>query len=472
MNRKILFSFRRSSLKTKWALTSAVVIFISFAIICSVLYWSMHTWLLSQEHQSVNRTMDDLQVFFESQGSGMTIDEIRSNRGLMNSIIDKNQTVRILNKDGIEILRINDTINQIPEIKKQVPSQGYIVEKEKLEGIDCFVATSKLQMSPFLGYIQLTHPLDSFHSLMNYLLMAMCILGLGALIISFYIGHFLANFLLRPLHELRLEMLNVAEEGFGTPILMEYSYEDEIGDLLQVYRKMMAELEQTFLLQQQFVQDASHELRTPIQVVEGHLSLIKRWGKDDPAILQESLETSLTEIKRMKDLVEEMLELARGEGVAQDSHCNVEETIREIVEEQLHLYPSVKIEVVKNHFTNVYAAISQRALGQIVRNLLQNAIRYSNQDAKIFVCLTIEGKNCKIEVEDHGIGIAESDLPYIFERFYRVDQARSREEGGTGLGLSIVHMLVNKYGGKIFVSSKLGEGTKFQITFPLENNQI
>ncbi len=457
---------KTNSLKTKWALTSGFVIFISFAVICSVLYWSLHSWLLSEQQQTVNRTMDDLTMFFESQGGGMTLDDIRSNKGLMNSIVNKNQTVRILNKDGIEILRINDTVTKIPEVSAKVPPEGYIVQKQNIEGINCFVAIGKLQIGPFQGYLQLAHPLTAFNSLMNYLLMAMFILGLGALILSAYIGYALANVLLKPLHELRMEMTTVAEEGFQAPILMEYDQNDEIGDLLRVYRKMMGELEQSFLLQQQFISDASHELRTPIQVVEGHLSLIKRWGKDDPEVLNESLETSIAEMKRMKSMIEEMLELARGQSIEQDATCNIKEMTFDIITEQKILHQEVTIKVVDQNLSNPIVAVSVNAFGQILRNLLQNAIRYSDHDAQIQIYLTNDLKHCKIEVEDNGIGIAEKDLPHIFERFYRVDQSRSRDAGGTGLGLSIVKMLVNKYGGHITVESKLGLGTKFSILLP------
>lgn len=461
-------SFKNKSLKTKWALTSAFVIFVSFAILCSVLYWSIHTWLLSEQEQSVYRTMDDLTVFFESQGSGITIDDIRSNKGLMNSIVDKDQTVRILNKDGIEILRINDTVSKIPDVSNNVPPEGYVVDKQKIDGIDSFVATGKLQIGIFQGYIQLTHPLTAFDSLMNYLLMAMLILGIGALVLSAYIGYALANVLLKPLNNLRMEMTTVAEEGFQAPIHMEYDQDDEIGDLLRVYRKMMGELEQSFHTQQQFISDASHELRTPIQVVEGHLSLIKRWGRDEPEVLNESLDTSLAEIKRMKSLIEEMLELARGQAKDHDEKCNIKTITFEIVQEQIALHPDVEIVVHDDNLTEYCARISSNAYGQILRNLLQNAIRYSDKKAHIQIYLTNNLKNCKIEVEDNGIGIAEKDVPHIFERFYRVDEARSRDEGGTGLGLSIVKMLVNKYGGNITVSSKLGTGTKFKVILPSE----
>lgn len=174
---KIQHYLSNQSLKGKWALTSAVVIFVSFAVICSVLYIAIHSWLLNEQEQSVKRTMDDLTVFFESQGNFLTIHDIQSNKGLMNSIVDKNQTVRILNQDKVEILRINDSTKIMPSVPEGLPNHGYAISKEKVENVDTFLAASTIRIGPFSGYIQLTHPLTSFLSLMRYILTAMCILG-------------------------------------------------------------------------------------------------------------------------------------------------------------------------------------------------------------------------------------------------------------------------------------------------------
>lgn len=466
--KKFQYYVSNQSLKGKWALTSAVVIFISFAVICSVLYIAIHSWLLNEQEQSVKRTMDDLTVFFESQGNFLTIHDIQSNKGLMNSIVDKNQTVRILNQDKVEILRINDSTKIMPSLPDNLPNHGYAISKEKVESVDTFLATSSIRIGPFSGYIQLTHPLTSFVSLMRYILTAMSIMGLGALIASAGIGYFLATTLLKPLDDLRLEMTEVAEQGFTAPIKLQYDAKDEIGDLLSVYRSMMGELEQSFLSQQQFISDASHELRTPVQVVEGHLSLIKRWGKDDPAVFEESLNTSLLEITRMKKLIEEMLELARREQNDLQNSADILLITTDIIEEIKILFPAATIELEVDPEFSYRAIISDNAFGQILRNLLQNAIRYSENSPMIKIRLSKQQESVQIEVSDQGIGIAEEDQARIFDRFYRVDSSRSREDGGTGLGLSIVNMLVNKYRGTIKLESKLHFGSTFFIDLPTE----
>ena len=142
-----------------------------------------------------------------------------------------------------------------------------------------FVINQRIQLGFFHGYIQVIHPLSKFESLMHYLLTTMLIAGIGALLLSASIGYYLANYLTKPLHALRASMKTVMDKGFNEPIQLSYSSHDEIGDLLKMYNAMMNELQISFTKQQQFVADASHELRTPIQAIEGHLSLLKRWGR-------------------------------------------------------------------------------------------------------------------------------------------------------------------------------------------------
>ncbi len=295
-------------------LTSSSVIFISYTIICIVVYVFLHTWLLHEEESKAIRTSKDISSFLEAQGPNITIQQIQQNTGLLESIVDRDQTVRMFNGDGIEILRINNTsaaapLNVIQEILEMT------IDKQ-----DALVINEPIQLGFFQGYTQVIHPLTSFQSLMHYLLTAMLIAGLGALIVSGSIGYYLANYLMKPLHALRASMKTVMDQGFKEPIQLTYTSHDEIGDLLKMYNAMMNELQISFTQQQQFVADASHELRTPIQAIEGHLSLLKRWGKHDPAILEESIETSLTEIARMRKMIEELLELARRE--EKDEACD------------------------------------------------------------------------------------------------------------------------------------------------------
>ena len=281
------------------------------------------------------------------------------------------------------------------------------------------------------------------------------------------IGYYLANFLMKPLSELRVSMKTVMDKGFNEPIQLMYTSHDEIGDLLKMYNAMMNELQISFTQQQQFIADASHELRTPIQAIEGHLSLLKRWGKDDPEILEESIDTSLAEIVRMRKMIEELLELARREEKDEDSQASVEIVVKGVVAEIEQLYPEARIFVSK--FGDIRPTfITENALSQIVRNIIGNAIRYCEKSPEVKITIEENGKHALIQIGDNGIGIAEEHLPYIFDRFYRVDEARNRQVGGTGLGLSITKMLLGKYNASIEVKSQKNIGTVFLVKIPLK----
>lgn len=295
----------------------------------------------------------------------------------------------------------------------------------------------------------------------------MLIAGLGALVLSGSIGYYLANYLMKPLRELRASMKTVMDQGFNEPIQLTYTSHDEIGDLLKMYNAMMNELQISFTQQQQFVADASHELRTPIQAIEGHLSLLKRWGKNDPAILEESIDTSLTEIARMRKMIEELLELARREEKDEMSEANALSVIEAVIDEMRLVHPRARILLSKNDEMGPLF-ITENALSQIIRNIIENAIRYCEKIPEIQISISVAGNYACLEIADNGIGIAKDNIPFIFDRFYRVDEARNRQIGGTGLGLSISKMLLEKYNATVEVKSEVNIGTVFSLKIPLK----
>src|SRR5690606_28151117 len=308
------------------------------------------------------------------------------------------------------------------------------------------------------------HPLAAFQSMMNYILTTIFIIGFGAILFSVMISYYLANMLMKPLVQLRDAMSFVRKNGFTAQPEFDYTAKDEIGDLLHMYRTLMNELEISFTKQQQFVADASHELRTPIQVIEGHLSLIKRWGKDEPEVMEESLNTSLTEIARMRKMIEELLQLARREQADGQASADIEQVYEQVKDELLQLYPAVQF-----HLTvtgeKTAASITEHALAQIFRNIFSNSIRYNSNVPNLHVTIDYNELQSPISItiEDNGIGISEQHLPHIFDRFYRVDASRTNKIAGTGLGLSITKMLADKYEVEIDVESKLQKGTFFYL---------
>lgn len=438
------------TLKQKWALTAGLLIVATYAVVCIVLYGFVYNWLLTEERAKAERTLVDVTSYIND---GLSIEELRRQRGMLTTIIDQQETVRIFNQDGLEVVRINDK-------SSAQPLELAFVERV-VDGERAFVTTLPIQVGMMQGYIQLVHPLTQFLAMMRYLLTAMLLAGVIALIIAVAGGYYLAGFFMRPVLTLRDAMREVAETGFEKRTAL-VARDDEIGELIVVYEQMIAELEAAFLQQHQFVSDASHELRTPLHAVEGHLSLLKRWGKDDPAVLDESLTLALAETARMKTLIEALLALARRTSSDEPVKTQLNDTIAAVEKTVQAAHPHVSITT--NFAENVAVKITASGLTQILQNLLVNAVHYSKQDPIITITTTISSRSAVVTVADNGIGIPAQDLPHIFDRFYRADHARKRIDG-SGLGLSIVRMLVDKYQADISVTS--GEaGTVFTLTLP------
>lgn len=451
---------KKWTLQRKWTYASAISIFLSFLMMCIILYFSLFNWLQISEKKIAQNTLDEVTHFFKSNGPIISIQDIQKNRTLLNQLVNQKQSVRVLNEDGIEILRINDA----SDFPKSFSLQTDEFVREQIDGKVVFHKAAEIDFGLFKGYVQISHSLESFSQLMNYILIAMGIFALIALVLSALIAFILSSVLLRPIKELRDEMQLAKQTKFSKKVSFQYDNEDEIGELLKIYKELMGEVSKTITRQDEFIQNVSHELRTPVQVVEGHLSLLNRWGKEDRSILDESLEISLSEIQKMKLLIEEMLKLAKNEHNSNREVTSVIAVLQQLQQSYLHLSPEATIEIQGDEQVNVL--VPPTALEQILRNLIENAIKYNDKQPYIKLTAVNKADQVQIIVEDNGVGIQESILPKIFERFFIVDEARTKNRGGSGLGLSIVKSLVIEYGGTISLFSEKEKWTKFYILFP------
>jgi signal transduction histidine kinase len=232
---------------------------------------------------------------------------------------------------------------------------------------------------------------------------------------------------------------------------------------------MMDRVEHSFNQQKQFIEDASHELRTPLAVLEGHVSLLKRWGKHEPEILDESLEAITQETKRLQGLVKELLDLTRAESLQTQTPAQTEiaSVLEHVVRSLEVLYPEFLFDLQNTAEEQVKIAVQPEHVEQILFIVLDNAIKYSTQQKRIDILAQQYDDKLVIEITDYGEGIPAKDLPFVFDRFYRVDKARSRKVGGTGLGLSIAHRLMTAYHGTIGMRSEEGKGTTVELRFPI-----
>lgn len=216
---------------------------------------------------------------------------------------------------------------------------------------------------------------------------------------------------------------------------------DELGELVVNFNKMLDRIQNYILQQKQFVGDVSHELRTPVAVIQGHLNLLERWGKDDPQILEESIHASLQETDRMKHLIQEMLDLTRAEQVDMqfpDKVSDVNEVLIRTVNDMKMIHKDFTINLdITDLKPDTIIRMYRNHLEQLLIILIDNAIKYSTDRKEVNVSASTENKSVIIAVQDFGEGIDSVEQEKIFNRFYRVDKARTREKGGNGLGLSI-----------------------------------
>lgn len=241
---------------------------------------------------------------------------------------------------------------------------------------------------------------------------------------------------------------------------------------------LLRQMQEAKLQQMRFVSDASHELRTPIAVIQGYVNMLDRWGKEDEEVLDESIAALKSESQHMQELVEQLLFLARGDSgrnTLQRERFNLAQTVREAWEESrmiddTHVYTldSRESDTSDAQFELVGDA---SMIKQVIRILVQNAVAYSPKGTQISMGVRANADELSFKVQDEGMGMSAQDAAHIFERFYRADNARDRSEGGTGLGLSIAAWIVEAHEGQVEVLSREGVGTRFTVHLPRDTQQ-
>lgn len=241
--------------------------------------------------------------------------------------------------------------------------------------------------------------------------------------------------------------------------------DNELQGLEEAINNLLDRMRESYRQQARFVSDASHELRTPISVIQGYANMLDRWGKNDEEVLEESIAAIKSESENMKNLVEQLLFLARGiNGKTQLKivEFSLNDMMKEVLEEskmidRYHIYTYIDSENI-----NVYGDIS--LLKQTARILIENAAKYTDKHEEIILkCGKNDNNEPYFSIQDNGIGMDENDVVHIFERFFRADTARVRKNGGTGLGLSIAKWIIDSHNGYFSVLSRKEIGTRITV---------
>ncbi|MGC5774189.1 sensor histidine kinase [Paenibacillus pabuli] len=455
----------RSHWSIRWKLTIWISLLLGtlFIVYNIVQYFVINQWLIDQEQQNMEKSMNEMESYLQEKEVSSA--QIADNRSFMTKFNQENQMIRILDLEGTVLLEVT---NRLPEqwVEPQTVQKRILINAWHYED-HLLIMRSPLITTNFNGTIEIVNNLENTDKLSDMLLLVMFGGGIAAVGLSILGAIVLSRQFVKPITTMNATMIQIQQKGLHERVDVPDQH-DELTNLARMFNRLMDELELSFQQQKQFVEDASHELRTPIAIIEGHISLLNRWGKHDPDILNESLDVSAQELKRLKTIVSELLLLSQAESghITLEASVDLRQTVQHALTNVVQLHPDASFDIDLEYLSAIEVKMLPQHLEQILRILVDNAVKYSPITKEIRVHGMRRDNDICIQVADKGMGIPAEDLPYVFDRFYRVDKARSREQGGTGLGLSIAERLVKRYNGQIFIDSHVNEGTIVTVLLP------
>jgi heavy metal sensor kinase len=313
--------------------------------------------------------------------------------------------------------------------------------------------------------IQIASPLTSLHSTFKNLKLVLFLLLPISIVFSGMMGAFLAKLSLNPVNRIMDTMHQITAENLKLRITIPET-KDEIRRLAETFNEMLDRLEKTFTSQRQFIEDLTHELKTPLSVLKGELEVTLKKLRT-PREYESTLSSSLEEANRIIKIVEDLLMLAQYDSNMvpfEMTPLDIRLLFHDALEDIKILAEQKNIDLHLNSRGKAFVYGDGDKLKRLFLNILDNAMKYTPSGGKVLVDISEEKNQAKVIISDTGIGIPKDELPHIFERFYRINKTRNRS--GFGLGLSIAKSIIEAHRGKIEVHSELDKGTTFKISLP------
>jgi two-component system OmpR family sensor kinase len=444
----------------------AVILIIGFAV------YSLVSYQLRQQMdrtltEAANRLIASTEVNSLGTVTFITLNENELSQTIVIQLWDQNR----------KLLNSSDNIQLFQE---PIDPKGLGASRPTFN--DVWIKTSHLRVmsAPLLvngksiGVLQLGTSLTSIDTTQDTLISVLLITMLGAIGIAVVLGGLVIRNAMKPLviaKDTAIQISNADDLSRRIPYKDLGVETDEIGELIKAFNQTLGRLEKLFSAQRRFMADVSHELRTPLTVINGNVGLMRRMHQVD----EESLASIEEEVDRLTRLVGDLLLLAQAESGKIPLDIKVIELDALLLEvyQQLRVLAGERLELKLAEIDQVRVMGDRDRLKQVIINLGANAINYTQNGGLVQIGLSKTKGQAQLMVTDNGPGIPVEDLPHVFERFYRGEKSRTRQEdeSGFGLGLSIAYWIVQAHGGRIEVSSSVGEGSSFCVWLPLENNK-
>ena len=282
-------------------------------------------------------------------------------------------------------------------------------------------------------------------------------------------AYILSRLFTKPMKNLAMEIDKIQDGNLDVDLTNDWRY-SEVNQIANSISKVLKRLQALDQSRQEFVSNVSHELKTPITSIRVLADSLMCQENVPVELYREFMGDISDEIDRESKIINDLLELVRLDKSATKLHIeqvNINDLIEVILKRLRPIAKQRSIDVIFESFRPVVAEVDETKLSLAINNLVENAVKYNNDEGWVRVSLDADHKYFYVKVADSGVGIPEELKEHIFERFYRVDKARSRETGGTGLGLAITKNVIQLHHGAIKVDTKLGEGTVFTVRIPL-----
>ncbi len=435
-------------LKTKINLFSTLLTLIIMATSFTGIFIIYKQLAFQTEYTQLQNRADELMSAISKVDTDINVN------AFLRAFIPTNGALRVVDENGEQLIYMQaTTAERIPFVLKEYENYTISYWKDTpilAMGYPLLWPTGEITT---LELIEPLHGIAQNIALLKWILIA---LALVAVVPIYLASSVLAGVIAKPIQQLTTTMQQNITTNRYEQLPLQKNEKDEIAEMTTTYNSLMHRLEDNYMKQQQFVGNASHELKTPLTVIESYAKLLQRRGFQNEQVAYEALAAITKETANMQDMITQMLQLASvNENVEIDlATTHIEPLLQEIAATMQQAYAR-EIRIQGHDFTLLTDAAK---LKQLLFIFIDNARKYSEQP--ITVTMTTDKQ---IIIEDAGIGVPEKDLPHLFERFYRVDKARSRKTGGTGLGLPIAKELADLLHLTIEISSTVGVGTVVTI---------
>jgi two-component system OmpR family sensor kinase len=431
----------------------------------AAVYFLLSASLFRQVEDKLQRTADDILRASQFQIAGIPLSTLQLELDLTANIF-----VQVFDSEGTLLQQtMNFAMEDRPFDETTLNTDVPLFSSVMIEGTRFRVLTVPVireANKQVVACLQLAESLQTIDQTRELLIFILAGGGIVVILIAAMVGWMTAGTALRPIEELTESALQITQtDDLSRRIPISGSPRDEVGKLILAFNETLERLENLFETQRRFLADVSHELRTPLTAIRGNVDLIRRMGEADPI----SLDAISSEVDRMTRMVRDLLTLVQAETgklpLAQDI-VELDTLLLEVFQ-QAKILANGKLDIKLGQEDQASVRGDRDRLKQVLLNLIANALDHTPSGGLMVLGLSRVGDYARLTVTDSGPGIPKEDLPYIFERFYRVETSRKRKDsGGAGLGLSIAYWITKSHNGRIEVASEVGKGSTFSVWLP------